>query len=323
MASLKTSRTENVLVGLDGSDDAGVYQLNEEIALVQTVDFLTPVADDPFTFGRIAAANALSDVYAMGGRPLCAMNIVSFPIDELGPAVLEELLAGGLSACESAGCVLLGGHSIADKELKYGLSVTGSVHPQKILQNKGMAEGDLIVLTKALGTGILSTALKAGLAENEFVEAMYASMMKLNRDAAEAALEFEVHGCTDVTGFGLAGHAMEMTTGSKLTMQFFAGSLPLLPGMKQYAEQGFLPGGLHRNRCFYERFVQVDSDVPAYLADVLFDPQTSGGLLVALDSGQAGEYVSLLAEKGETVARIIGRVVRQGSEGLRVVSGRF
>ncbi len=318
MSSLNPSHHKEVLVGLGGSDDAGVYLLRDDLALIQTVDFLTPVADDPFVFGRIAAANALSDVYAMGGKPICAMNLVSFPIDELGVEVLNSLLAGGLEAVEEAGCALVGGHSIEDKELKYGLSVTGVVHPEKVLTNTGVRPGDSLVLTKPLGTGILSTALKGGMAGPYAVEAMYSSMAALNKTAAEVAEDFDVHACTDVTGFGLAGHGMEMVTGSGLTLDIYVKRLPLLPELQKWAEVGLLPGGLHRNRCCYESSVQVDSEVDQFLVDVVYDPQTSGGLLVSLCEEQALKYEQALKKRGISAA-VIGRVVDEKSwEGVRL-----
>lgn len=323
MSTLNPSHHKEVLVGLGGSDDAGVYLLRDDLALIQTVDFLTPVADDPFIFGRIAAANALSDVYAMGGKPICAMNLVSFPIGEFGVEILNSLLAGGLEAVEEAGCALVGGHSIEDKELKYGLSVTGVVHPDKVLTNTGLRAGDGLVLTKPLGTGILSTALKGGMAGPDAVEAMYSSMAALNKTAAEVAEGFEVHACTDVTGFGLAGHGMEMVTGSSLTLDIYVKRLPLFPELRKWAEVGMLPGGLHRNRCCYENFVQVDSGLDQFLMDVVYDPQTSGGLLVALCEEQAAEYEKALKERGISAA-VIGRVVDgRNWEGICLRSDRF
>lgn len=306
---------------MGGSDDAGVYRLNDETALVQTVDFLTPVADDPFTFGRIAAANSLSDVYAMGGNPLCALNVVAFPIDDLGVEVLQKMLAGGLEALEEARCTLVGGHSIEDKELKYGLSVTGLVHPDKVLTNTGARGGDALVLTKPLGTGILSTALKAEMAGQEAVEKMYASMMQLNRVAAKLAESFEVHACTDVTGFGLVGHALEMVGGQELTLEIESGALPLLPEVQRWCEMGLLPGGLHRNRCFYERRVEIEASVPQFLRDVIFDPQTSGGLLLSMKLDHVEGYLDAVRGEGIDAAQV-GKVIRGGPPGVRLKSLR-
>jgi selenide,water dikinase len=298
-------------VGLEQADDAGVYQLTAEIALVQTVDFFTPIVDDPFVFGQVAAANALSDVYAMGGRPLCAMNIVCFPTKTLDLRVLQEILRGGLTVLREADVALAGGHSIDDPELKYGLSVTGTVHPARILTKRGARPGDALVLTKPLGTGIVNTALKREHASAEAVAGVTASMTTLNRRAMELLLETEVHACTDITGFGLLGHACEMIEASAIGYVIDAGKVPLFPEARPYAALGFKPGGLKRNREYRSPMIDLDPGLPADLVDVLYDPQTSGGLFAALPAGQAPELVRRLLDAGMVDAAVVGEVVSQ------------
>lgn len=303
---------------MDGSDDAGVYALDDETALVQTVDFLTPVVDEPRQFGRIAAANALSDVYAMGARPCTALNLVSYPIERLGTAVLGEILQGGLEKIREADAVLLGGHSVEDDELKYGLAVTGLIHPKKIIQNRGLRPGDALVLTKPLGTGIIATAVKAEMAGRQARQAAAQSMARLNRRAAELMAELAVSACTDVTGFGLGGHAFEMIRSTQLSLVVHSARLPCLPEVAKWAEMGLLPAGLHRNRCFVADHVQVEPDVCTHLADLLFDPQTSGGLLIGLPSAQADTLVQRLQE--EEIAGVhIGEVIADRKETIYLV----
>jgi selenide,water dikinase len=299
-------RDPNLLVGFERGDDAGVYRLSDELALIQTVDFFTPIVDDPRTFGRIAAANALSDVYAMGGRPVCAMNIVCFPADSMDLSILREILAGGLEKLHEARAVLAGGHSVQDKELKYGLAVTGVIDPARVLANQGARPGDRLVLTKPLGTGIVATALKADQAAEEAVAAMTRAMTTLNRAAAEALGDLEAHAATDITGFGFVGHAAEMIAETDLGLTIEAARVPLLPGVVEYAEQGLLPGGLHRNRSFREEIVSWDPGVPTPLRDILYDPQTSGGLLVALPEADAERLVERLQAAGHAAAAVIG-----------------
>jgi len=295
-------------VGLEKPDDAGVYKLTDEIALIQTVDFFTPIVDDPYTFGAIAAANALSDVYAMGGWPICAMNIVCFPAGKMDIAVLRDILRGGLDKLREAETVLAGGHSIQDPELKFGLSVTGLVHPDRVLTNQGARPGDHLILTKPLGTGIVATAVKAGEASMEAQEQVIASMAALNRRTAEVMIHFPVHACTDITGFGLIGHTCEMIEGADLTLVIDSSSVPLFSGVRQYAEMGFLPGGLHRNREYRLGMTEFSAAVPLPIQDVLFDPQTSGGMLIALEAGESPRLCNALRDAGVgTVARI-GRV---------------
>jgi selenide,water dikinase len=302
-----------VLVGLEKPDDAGVYRLSDDIALVESVDFFTPVVDDPQLFGRIAAANSLSDVWAMGARAVSAMNVVCFPSGEMDIDVLRRVLAGGLETLREAGVALLGGHSVDDPELKYGLSVTGVVHPDRFLRNAGARAGDKLVLTKPLGTGIIATAIKGDAADEKSVAAAVASMTALNRRRAELMLEHGARAATDVTGFGLLGHASEMVEEGDVGLAIEAGAVPLLPGALDLARSGVLPVGLHRNREFYACRVKIDPDVPQPVADLLHDPQTSGGLLMALPPDAAEAFVKTLTEEGSPEARVIGEFTRENA----------
>ncbi len=306
----------NVLVGFDKADDAGVYQLTPELALVQTVDFFTPIVDDPYTFGQIAATNALSDVYAMGGKPISALAMVCFPEKE-DISILEQVLAGGLSKMAEARCTVIGGHSIRDSEIKFGYSVTGTIDPRRVLTNSGAKPGDVLVLTKGLGTGVISTAIKSGKAEAEWIEAASASMTTLNKKAADISLQYDVHAITDVTGFGLIGHAREMALGSGTSLHLFASAVPLLPGALECVEHGFVPGGLNNNREFASCCVEAGSDVPEHLHTLLYDPQTSGGLLVSVNSADAGALLHDLL-KANLRAAIIGEVLTQNKPLIRV-----
>jgi selenide, water dikinase len=298
-------------VGLETSDDAGVYQLNDDVALVQTVDFFTPIVDDPFTFGQIAVANALSDVYAMGGTPLTGMNLVAFPIKTLPPSVLKDILLGGLSKMKEAGVALVGGHSIEDPEIKYGLAVTGIVHPNKILTNAQAKAGDKLVLTKPLGTGIISTALKAKMASEEAIQKTVESMATLNRAASEWMKKFGAHACTDITGFGLIGHALEMATASQVGVVVQAKAVPVFPEALEYAKLGLIPGGAYSNRDFFSCRVEMDPSVPSLLADIFYDPQTSGGLLISLPSGEAEELVATLKKEKDVRSWIVGEILKE------------
>jgi len=290
-------------------EDAGVYKLTDDLAIIQTMDFFTPIVDDPYSFGQIAAANALSDVYAMGGEPLTAMNIVCFPIKTMDISILREILTGGLDKLREAGVTLVGGHSVEDKELKYGLSVTGTIHPAKVVLNNGATAGDKLILTKPLGTGIISTALKGQMADEEAVAKILKSMSTLNRKAAELMQETGVHACTDITGFGLLGHAAEMIEGANVGMVIHSAAVPYFPEAKGLAEMGMIPGGLHRNRDFRKNMVETGGEVPGYLADILFDPQTSGGLLIAVPEDRASRLLERMHHEGIAEAVIIGEVV--------------
>lgn len=296
-----------LLVGTETSDDAAVYKISEELAVIQTVDFFTPVADDPYLFGQIAAANALSDVYAMGGEPKLALNLAAFP-NCLDTEILGEILKGGADKVMEAGAVLAGGHTISDNEPKYGLCVTGFVHPKKMWKNCGAEPGDLLVLTKPLGSGILSTAEKGGIIrEAEHLEAAK-TMTTLNKYAAELAKEFQVHCCTDITGFGLAGHAMEMAKGSKKTFVIYAEKLPVLSGAREYAEMGLIPAGAYRNREFLEK--DMESRISGWREDLLFDPQTSGGLLLAMPPEDAAGLMGRLSGL-ELPSAVVGEVTEE------------
>lgn len=288
MGKLPPQHNPNVLVGFDKADDAGVYRIADDQAVVQTVDFFTPVVDDPFTFGKIAATNSLSDVYAMGGRPISALAIVCFP--EKGDlAILEQILAGGLSQMMQAGCAVIGGHSVRDPEIKFGYSVTGLIHPDRILTNSGAQAGDVLILTKALGTGVISTAIKRGEAHPSWIEAATQAMTTLNAKAVEVITRggFRVHSATDITGFGLIGHAREMAVGSGVSVRIRWMSLPLLEGAMESVRAGHIPGGLKANRDFAQCSVDFSRDVPEDIRTITFDPQTAGGLLlsVAHDDG--------------------------------------
>lgn len=316
LARLPRQTDPNVLVGFDTADDAGVYLLptqngnaaGQRLALVQTVDFFTPIVDDPFTFGQIAAANSLSDIYAMGGRPISALAIAGFPNSSERIGVLERILQGGLEKMQEAGCAVIGGHSISDEEIKFGYAVTGLIDPQRIFRNSSAQPGDRLILTKPIGTGVIGTAIKRNSAEDQWVRAAVESMSTLNRAAGEAALQFDVHAATDVTGFGLLGHAREMALGSKAGLVIESRCVELIPGALECAERGFIPGGLKRNIEFVSGCVQFDPAVPEFVRTLLFDPQTSGGLLLSVAAPDAVGLLEELARRG-VAARDIGRVV--------------
>jgi selenide,water dikinase len=305
LGKLARQQDAKVLVGFDRADDAGVYQIAPDMALVQTVDFFTPIVDDPYTFGQIAATNALSDVYAMGGRPLTALALVCFP--EKGDLeILERILAGGLSKMMEADCTILGGHSIRDEETKFGYSVTGLIDPKRILANSGARPGDALVLTKAIGTGVISTALKKEKAEESWISAAVASMTTLNHNAAEiiTSTRYRVHGMTDVTGFGLIGHARELALASQVSLRLYAASVPLLPGAIECVRAGHVPGGLKANREFAECLVEYGEGIADEVKTLLFDPQTAGGLLISLAADDAEELVGELEALGLPAAHM-------------------
>ncbi|OGO01329.1 MAG: selenide, water dikinase SelD [Chloroflexi bacterium RBG_13_53_26] len=304
----------NLIVGLEKADDAGVYKLSEDLAIIQTIDFFTPIVDDPYTFGQIAVANALSDVYAMGGKPLTAMNVVCFPIKTLDISVLREILRGGLEKMREAGVVLVGGHSVDDTELKYGLSVTGVMHPSKVITKTGAKAGDKLILTKPLGTGIINTAIKGRVAGEETVTKVAGHMATLNKVASEAMQEIGVNACTDITGFGLLGHACEMIQDSEIGMKIRAASVPVFAEAIEFAQMGMIPGGTYRNKEFRSSMVKKATEVPEYVQDVLFDPQTSGGLFIAVSAAKADLLLSRLHKAGVVEARIVGEVVGQPKE---------
>jgi selenide, water dikinase len=323
LGKLARQQDANVLVGFDKADDAGVYQIAPDTALVQTVDFFTPIVDDPYTFGQIAAVNSLSDVYAMGGHPLTALALVCFP-DKGDMDILERILAGGLSKMMEAACTIVGGHSIRDDELKFGYSVTGLIHPQRVLANSGARPGDRLLLTKALGTGVISTAIKKGQAEPKWIEAATRSMTTLNKAAAEivtgglrspgpagapvpprtAELAYQVHGMTDITGFGLIGHARELALASDVSLRLHAGRVPLLDGALECVRAGYIPGGLKANRDFAECAVEFPAGISEEIKTLLFDPQTAGGLLISVAAADADRLARELQHQGVPAVEI-------------------
>ncbi len=307
LCGLEQPTNEFVLSDFSHAEDAGVYKLTDDLAIVQTLDFFPPIVDDPFLFGRIAAANALSDLYAMGATAVSALSVVCFPSDTLDIAHLRTMMEGGLSAIHEAGATLIGGHSIRDKEVKIGFSVTGTVHPDRILHNNTPKIGDSLVLTKPLGTGTINRALRAGVASDRAIEAASASMGQLNKIAAELALQYEVSACTDVTGFGLGGHGSEMVADTSAGLRIYKESLPLLPNTMEYIEGGYIPGGTTNNRKAREQFIYNVEELTEAELNLLFDPQTSGGLLLSLRPRQAKRYVEELQSKGIQGA-IIGEV---------------
>lgn len=300
-----------MIAGFEHGEDAGVYRISDDLALIQTVDFFTPVVDDPYTFGQVAAVNALSDVYAMGGRPLTCLNIVCFPTKQMGIEVLQKILEGGLSKIHEAGAVLVGGHSVDDEELKYGLSVTGLVDPGHLVTNGGAKPRDLLILTKPLGTGVIATALKGEMASATAVARMTESMTTLNKRPSEIMQEVGVNACTDVTGFGLVGHALEMARASETGIIIRGAQVPLLEEAMNYASMGLVPGGTGANRDFASCGVEIDGDLSPFLLDILYDPQTSGGLLIALPPEKADKFVENLHAEGWTAAAIVGEVVEK------------
>ena len=309
---------ENVIVGLDRSDDAGVYRVNDDLALIQTVDFFTPIVDDPYWFGQIAAANALSDVYAMGGTPKTAMNLVGFPLEKMDISILREIIQGGVDKIKEAGVVLLGGHSVDDPELKYGLSITGFIHPDRVLTKQNLKAGDKLILTKPLGTGIVNTAIKGGLASQETIERVTRLMARLNRKPAEIMSRYEVHACTDITGFGLLGHLAEMVTGSGQSIRLLGDAIPMIPEAREYGQMGFVPAGAYRNREFREGMVEFGRSVDRLTQDILFDPQTSGGLLISVSRDVSEALVRELKSDGVPEAVIIGEVMSTPEEKIFV-----
>ena len=315
MRRLPPTANENVLVGYGTADDAGVYRLREDLALVQTVDFFTPIVDDPYDFGRIAAANALSDVYAMGGTPISALNIATFPIDTLDASILEQILLGGAEIALQAGVAILGGHTIKDSEPKYGLAVTGTIHPARIVTNADARPGDVLVLTKPIGTGILSTALKRDAIDEDAMREAVAWMATINDRAGGALHDVHAHAATDITGFGLLGHAHEMARGSNVALHIDAAAVPLHANVLDLIERGFVPGGTRDNAATHAQFTTFAQSVPAALRLALSDAQTSGGLLVSLPPENVSRFEELL-RGANALCAVIGEV-RPG-EGIGV-----
>lgn len=319
LSTLASQQDENLLVGFDQNDDAGVYRLNHETALVMTADFITPPVDDPVIFGKVAAANALSDVYAMGGRPLVCLNLVAYPAKKLGEELLAKIIAGAHETILEAGAVLAGGHSVDDDEPKFGLSVTGLVHPDRIWRNGGAKAGDVLILTKPVGSGVLFNANLKGNVTKQAMQQCLDVVMTLNKQAAETLLNFEVHAATDVTGFGLLGHALEMASASKMTLQLEFNRIPqMAEAMKMY-KKGIRTGSNNANRQLVEAHVQWKGQLSAIEQEFLMDPQTSGGLLVAIPAEQENEALSALHQAGVHHATKIGQVVEQDCEFLHIL----
>jgi selenide,water dikinase len=319
LKGLEVSDDENLLVGFETSDDAAVYRLTAEIALISTVDYITPPVDDPYWFGQIAAANSLSDVYAMGGKPLTALNLVMFPSKKLDMGILKEMLRGGSSKVKEAGASMAGGHSVDDNEPKYGLSVTGWVHPDRVLTNKGSRTGDALVLTKPLGTGVLFNAGRSGKLPYPELEAILPQVAALNGKAMEVALNFEIHACTDITGFGILGHSLEMAKGSGLQIDLIFDRLPLYPNALKMYQKGESTGSNKANRRLGEGFWEAAANLTIEEEELLFDPQTSGGLLLAVPADQCDDLLNDLKKAGIEAATHVGDVVEAQEPLVRVV----
>lgn len=309
MSKLPKFKNDKLIVGLETSDDACVYKINDELAMIQTVDFFTPVVDDPYTFGQIAAANSLSDIYAMGGEPVLALNIIAFP-NCLSPDIMAEILKGGASKVMEAGATIAGGHSVEDDEPKYGMCVTGFIEPSKVFKNFGAKEGDVLILTKPVGTGIINTAFKAGLSTKETENKAIHVMASLNKNAKRVIENYPVSSCTDVTGFGLAGHAAEMAEASDVTFEIDIKSVPIIGDVFEYAQMGLVPAGTYRNRKYFDNKVKFDK-VEEHYIDLAFDPQTSGGLLFSVNEKYAYEILDKLTESMDTEFSLIGRVTKR------------
>lgn len=327
LCDLPLVKNSKLLVGLEKPADAGVYKLTKDIAIIQTVDYFTPIVDDPYTFGQIAVANALSDIYAMGGKPLTAMNIVCFPKKELKISILEEIIRGGIDKMHEAGVLLLGGHTVDDLELKYGLAATGIVHPKKIVTNANACPGDKLILTKPLGTGIIATAIKAGVAKEETVKKIVQSMTTLNEKAAKIMLEIGVNpalacrsgvnACTDITGFGLLGHTYQLAVNSNVGITIYLDNVPIFPETKKFIKEGFVPAGLYANRDFY--LPHIETKLRRENLDILFDPQTSGGLLISVSENRTAQLLKKLFGQGINNASLIGEVIKKPKGRIIVV----
>ena len=309
----------DLIVGIETADDAGVFRLRPDLAVVNTVDFFPPIVDDPYTFGQVAAANAMSDIYAMGAEPKTALNIVCFPKGKMDIQVLGEILKGGAEKVREAGAVVVGGHSIIDEEIKYGMAITGVIHPDRIIRNVGIQEGDALILTKPLGTGIITTALKKGKAPKESIQAAISSMLSLNKIAAKIMRSHAVHACSDVTGYGLMGHALEMASGSSVTLILESAKLPILHRAPRLAEKGYLTGGCKRNRDYLKDKTTIDKTIREGLVETALDPQTSGGLLIALAQKRAPRLVEELQDNGVKAAAVIGYATSLQKAWVRLV----
>lgn len=308
LCQLPKTYDENLLVGIDTSDDAAVYKISEDLALIQTVDFFTPVVDDPYIFGQIAATNSLSDIYAMGGEPKLAMNIICFP-NCLPTEVMTEILKGGFDKVKESGAILVGGHTVQDDEPKYGLSVSGFVHPDKVLTNANAKVGDILVLTKPLGIGIINTGIKAQMVDDKTYKRAVEIMTTLNKVAKDAAVKVGVNSCTDVTGFGLLGHSLEMAEGSNVTIKIYSKNVPVIEQAYDFANMGLIPAGAYSNKAFIGDKVKFN-DVSQTLQDILFDPQTSGGLLLSVEEKKVDSLLNELKESTTKYA-VIGEVIEK------------
>lgn len=319
LSKLPSQEDNRLLVGFANKDDAAVFLVRENLALVQTADFFTPIVDDPYNFGQIAAANALSDIYAMGGDPLTALTLVCYP-ENGDPDILEQILAGGMEKMMEANCIVVGGHTVRDSDVKFGYAVTGTINPAQVWSNDGARPGDVLLLTKPLGTGVIATAIRSGKASLKWIEAATETMCRLNRDAADAlkTLGRAIHSATDITGFGFIGHAWEMATASRVSLRFAHESFEYLEGSLECARKGYLAGGLKKNREFIGECLRLAPSVPDEIQQILFDPQTSGGLLVAVDPDSVDTALDLLEEKGCASMRV-GEAVEQTSPLLEVL----
>lgn len=307
LCDLPLVKNSKLLVGLEKPADAGIYKLTRDVAIIQTVDYFTPIVDDPYTFGQIAVANALSDIYAMGGKPLTAMNIVCFPKKDLEISILKDIIRGGIDKMHEAKVLLLGGHTVDDLELKYGIAATGIIHPKKIITNSKAKIGDKLILTKPLGTGIIATAIKAGMAKKETIEIMVNSMLTLNEKAAKIMLKIGVNACTDITGFGLLGHTYQVAFNSNVGIKIYSRYVPLLPEVKNFIKQGLVPAGLYANRDFYLSY--IETNLPTEQLEILFDPQTSGGLLISVPEKKSKKLLRNLLTAGIKDTSLIGEVI--------------
>lgn len=320
MRALPTITHPNLLVGSETFDDAGVYKLSDDLALVQTLDFFTPIVDDPYHYGRIAVANSLSDVYAMGGTPLTAMNIVCFPIKEMSKDILKDILRGGIDKMQEAGVILVGGHSVDDQEIKYGLSVTGLIHPDRIVTNRDARAGDKLILTKPIGTGVIATAIKGQMADKASIDRLIEVASALNDKAAEIMVKYGAHACTDITGFGLGGHLLEVARASRCKIILYADQIPFLPGAKEYALSGLIPAGSYAIKHFCEHSVKIASGLETVTVDLIFDAQTSGGLVFSLEASKASACLKELKKAGIKEATMIGEVNGTHPKGRLVIT---
>lgn len=316
MCQLTQDYDENLLVGIGTSDDASVYRINDDIAIVQTVDFFTPVVDDPYEYGQIAAANALSDIYAMGAEPKLALNILCIP-ESLPKDIIIRILQGGSDKVRQANALIVGGHTVEDKEPKYGLSVTGFIKPGDVLTNSNSKEGDALILTKPLGIGILNTGIKAGLVSDEGYKTVVTTMSELNRTAKDAMMKVGVNSCTDITGFGLLGHAFEMSRGSDTTIRFFADRIPVMEEAVSLAKMGIIPGGAYRNMNYVKNHVEISGKIPQEIIDCMYDPQTSGGLLISVEKSKSDMLLNEL-KNNKTPYALIGEVLKKQSRSIIV-----